>query len=302
MREPPGWVRRGPVAVVVWALLYGALRVLWAVSDPPDRMSPIGRDLLLDGWWAVLLCGAAAVLAVAMQVPASTAVRRLLLAGAGVTAAALAMSSALLLLDVVGGLLPGLGVEFFALGAASRAACLTGAVLLAGVAVTYSRRGREACLRCGRVAGRVRSRATPAWAWWGAYAAVAGCLLRIVAQYALFDDGMVFEVGPALVAFEVGFLLAGVALPLALVHGWGRRVGRWLLIVPGVALSAGLVAYFGFGTIQLTVETIRGAEQEWSMAFMWVAIPSYLVWGLGMGAAALAYFASTQPPCRRCGA
>ena len=37
------------------------------------------------------------------------------------------------------------------------------------------------------------------------------------------------------------------------------------------------------------------------LAFFWVAVPGYWVWGLGLGAAALAYYRLTRPACRVCG-
>ncbi len=35
--------------------------------------------------------------------------------------------------------------------------------------------------------------------------------------------------------------------------------------------------------------------------FLWIAVPAYLIWGLGLGAAALAYRHATRPRCRTCG-
>jgi hypothetical protein len=78
----------------------------------------------------------------------------------------------LLLLDVVGGLLPGLGVAFDAMAFLSRAGCLVEGLLVGAVTVAYRRRSLRACLFCGRTGVRVRLAKPPTWAWWAAYGAV----------------------------------------------------------------------------------------------------------------------------------
>jgi hypothetical protein len=74
---------------------------------------------------------------------------------------------------------------------------------------------------------------------------------------------------------------------------------------PASGIAGGLTIYFGIGTVQLAVETLRGTWDRGisslPLAFFWVAMPACLVWGLGLGAAALAYRRATRPPCRVCG-
>jgi hypothetical protein len=134
---------------------------------------------------------------------------------------------------------------------------------------------------------------------------VTGCLVRLAAQYAAGMADSPFTAGPSVIVFEAGFLLAGVLLPLALVHGWGRvfprgmpllagrRVPRWLLLGPGFALGVGLTVYFGVGIGQLAVETVNGTwnpgDGTYPLWFFWVAMPAYLAWGLGLTAASGAY-------------
>src|SRR5581483_6190848 len=99
-------------------------------------------------------------------------------------------------------------------------------------------RGRSACLFCGWTAQRMLPSKPPWWAWWAAYAAVAGCLVRLGAQFAIGfggiqrpQGGLRFAVESLL--FEGAFLLSGIALPLALVHAWGRVAPRWVPLLAG---------------------------------------------------------------------
>jgi hypothetical protein len=310
----PRWMAWAPQAAIAWALAYGSVRVWWAVGDAPS-FPPLGTDLIaFTGWRAVGLCAAAAGVTLALR----TAPWRwpLLVAAWGVSAALLA-ASALLLLDVVGGLLPGLGIPFHPVAFVSRAASLAGGLLVGAAAVAYRRRWRSACLFCGRTGTRVRPAQPPRWAWWAAYAAVAGCLIRVLAQLAVGFGSSLLQGGGSLLVFEAGFVLAGTVLPLALVHRWGRvlprwvpllagrRVPRWLLLGPAFGIAGGLTVYFGVGTVQLAAETLSGTWDRGAgslpLAFFWVAMPAYLVWGLGLGAAALGYYQVTRPSCRVCG-
>ncbi|GIG86154.1 hypothetical protein [Plantactinospora endophytica] len=292
-----------PSLVLLWALGYGGLRVHWALGGAPE-FPPLGTDLFpFAGWGAVALVGAAAPLAVAL-VRVDRWWWPLTGAAWGVSVALMALCP-LLLLDAVGLLIPGLGLSVDPVGFASRAGCLAGGVLLAVATDGYRRRCRgDRPLFGGRLAG------TPRWARVAAYLAVAGCLVRLAAQYAVGMAEIPIATGPAVLAFEAGFLLAGLVLPLALVHGWGRvfprwvpvlagrRVPRWLLLGPGFGLGLGLVGYFGVGTGQLAVETATGSwdpgDGTYPLWFFWVSMPAYLVWGCGLTVAALAYWRRTR--------
>jgi hypothetical protein len=270
-------------------------------------------EIAFTGWRAVGLCTAAAIVALALRTARWG--WPLFVAACGVSAALLA-ASALVLLDVVGWLLPGLGVPFHPVAFVSRAASLAGGILVGAAARAYRRRWRSACLFCGRTGIRVRSAQTPRWAWWAAYAAIVGWLVRLGAQVAA-GFGRLQSGGWSLLVFEAGFVLAGTVLPLALVHPWGRvlprwlpllagrRVPRWLLLGPASGIAGGLTVYFGAATVRLAAETLSGtwapSAGSLPLAFFWIAIPAYLVWGIGLGAAALAYYRVTRPPCWVCG-
>jgi hypothetical protein len=215
------------------------------------------------------------------------------------------------------GLLPGIGVVFNPLAFVNRLACLVEGALLGATAVAYRRRCRSDCLFCGRSGLPLRHARSPWWAWGAAYLAVVGCLLRLGAQLAVGFDTRLLQGSWSVVVFEAGFLLAGIVLPLALVHSWGRvlprrmpllagrPVPRWLLLGPAIPIAGAMIVYFGFTFVLLAASTLSGTiSQGWGSlppAFFWVAVPGYEVWGLGLGAAALAYYKVTRPQCGVCG-
>lgn len=310
----PRWVVWAPRAAVVLALAYGAVRVWWAVAGAPS-FGPRHADLIVfTGWGAVGLCAAAAAVALALL----TAPWRLplLLAAYGVSATLL-LASALLLLNVIGAVLPGLGVPFHPVAFVSQAACAAEGILVSAAAVAYRRRWRSDCLYCGRAGVRARTAQPPWWAWCGAYAAVAGCLVRFGAQVAVGFEGSLLQLSASLLLFEAGFVLAGTVLPLALVYTWGRvvplwvplvagrPVNRWLLLGPAFGIAGAMTAYFGVTLVMLAAATLNGTWAQLTgslpLAFFWVAVPAYFVWGIGLGAAALAYYQVTRPRCRSCG-
>ncbi|WP_146228111.1 hypothetical protein [Micromonospora sp. S4605] len=315
---PPAVTRRPtlPYAVLGWALAYGALRLCWAVAGAP-AFPPLDTDLMVfTGWWAVGLCAATALLGAALG--RARGWRPALVAAGWAVCAALALACALLLLDLVGLLILDPGAAFHPGAFASRLGCLTGAVLLAVALVDHRRRWRGDCRRCGRT-GEPGAHATavPGWARAAAWAAVVGCLVRLAAQVWVGFEDVPLSQGASMVAFEVGFLLAGVLLPLALVYRWGRSWPRWvpllagrrvprlLPLVPAAVFAVGLVGYFGIGLAQLTAETVTGTfdpgDGRYPLAFFWVAEPAYWVWGWGLGVAAVDYHRRTRRACPACG-
>jgi hypothetical protein len=311
----PGWRRWASQAAIAWAVGYGSLRVYWALGTAPSP-PPMHTDLVaFTGWWAVALCAAAAAVVAGLR---QARWRRLLAVTAWAVTAALAAASALLLLDVVGTLLPGMGLTVHPVAVLSRAACLAGAVLVGATALCYQRHWHGTCLACGRTGEAARPTRPPRWAFLAAWAAVAGWAARLLAQVAVGFGSGLLRTGGSVLLFEAGFLLAGTVLPLALVYRWGRvfpgwvpllagrGVPRWLVLGPALGLGAGMTAYFGATIVRLTAETVAGTWARhgfgsYSLWFYWATVPAYLAWGLGLGAAALAYRRATRPPCWTCG-
>ncbi|GAA4218678.1 hypothetical protein FHR32_004546 [Streptosporangium album] len=293
-----------PWAALAGALGYGTLKVYWAVGHAPAWV--FGSDLTLPGGLVSALCGAGAAVVIGLRLSGG---RLPLVVAAWALSVALMSASAMILLDVVGGILPGLGIPRDGIGFLSRLACAGVAVLVGATALSYQRRTRGDCLRCSRTDRRPPA-STPVWAYAAGYAAVAGCLLRLLAQFTMGVD-IPYRGGADLMIFETGFVLAGVLLPLALVHSWGRvwprwvlplagrKVPRWLVAGPGFGIAGALIAYFGVGLTQIVAETIDGTLEE--AAFMWVAVPAYTVWGIGLAVASVSYHRITRPPCTGCG-
>lgn len=309
-----------PLSLTV-LLGYAAIRAWWLVAGPPPvQLSPIGEDLVaVPGWPAVviLLLGAAAAATLARLSRAGAALRRTIVALTAALGLLMIGSAAMLLLDVVALLFPGIGVELFPAGMASRAAMAgSGVLLLIGVR-TQGRLVRDVCVRCGSAPRPARS---PWWVYLAAYLTVLGCLVRLGAQLVVgFSDNPLAQ-GVMMHLFEVGFLLGGVLLPLALAHGWGRvwpfwvpfvarrRIPRWLVLGPGAGLGVGMVAYFAMMLAQMVMERLQGRNPfppsgglDLPEPFFWVSVPAYLLWGIGLVVAARSYSMITRPSCRRCG-
>ena len=323
----PRWFAWVPQTAIAWALGYGVVRLWWALHGYP-HFGRLGFDLIfIAGWPVIALFATAAGLALALRFVPWT--RALLLAAWAVCAVHL-IACPLLLLDIVSAILPGIGLPFSAAGFFSRTGCLIQGLLLGSTAIAYRRRWRSECLFCGR--STLNSTLTsirpscpakpPRWAWWAAYSAAAGCLLRLVAQYTLASGDIARNLAETRLVvealiFEAAFLLAGIVLPLALVHSWGRtlpqwlpvlsgrRVPRWLLLGPAFAISPLMTVYFSITLLKIATDALRGTSAQtlapFSPAFFWIAVPAYLVWGLGLGIASISYYRITRPKCSACG-
>jgi hypothetical protein len=283
---------RAPRIAFVWAIAYGAVRVWFATGHAPDWILP--SDLLIPDWASVAACLASAALVIAVGRWPSN---RLLIAATWAAAGGWVAVCALALLDIVGAILPGFGLPHDLPALLSRAGGLTGAALLGATALARQRQLDPTCLRCSGTSSSLPAK----WATTGAWLAVAGCIGRLAAQVAVGFESQ----GLWAVLFEGGFLLAGVVLPLLLVYRPGRVFPRWMLLLPGAVLGTGITAYFGVGLIQMFGEVLRGERVfegiDLPAAFFWVAVPCYLVWGLGLATATYGYYGRTRKPCKGCG-
>ncbi|WP_329005426.1 hypothetical protein OHA18_18825 [Kribbella sp. NBC_00709] len=265
-------------AVLAWAAAYGVLRIWFATGHAPGWKLP-GNDLLVPNWVAVVGCLITALAVITIRP------KLLWLLAAGWLAAA-----GFILLDLVAAVLPGLGIPFDPLGMLCRLGAIAGAVLLALIARAH----------------QPTPKAWPPWvAVTGAGLAVVGCLTRLGAQAVVGFGQTPFGGNRSVIIFQGGFLLVGTALPFLLVSPIGRRFPRWMLLLPGYVIGAGMSAYFGVGLIQMIVAVVQGepifADIALPDSFFWVAVPAYVVWGAGLLAATRGYqFASTKASDSEC--
>jgi len=84
---------------------------------------------------------------------------------------------------------------------------------------------------------------------------------------------------------------AGLVPPLD-AAATGRRTGTCI------------TAYFGVGLIQMIGSALQGKPGfdggDLPAAFFWVAVPCYLVWGLGLATATYGYYGRTRKPGKWC--
>ncbi|WP_460649078.1 hypothetical protein [Kribbella endophytica] len=291
----PRWMRWAPLVSAGHAAAYGLVRLWFATGHAPDWELP-GSDLLISYWLSLAFCVLSAALLV---LPVSRVTIGLTWAAAAGWVAVCGFA----LLDVVAAVLPGLGIPFDPLGLLSRLGGLTGAALLAATALARQRQLDPSCLRCSGSRRPVTS--TPRWAIAGAAVAAAGCLIRLAAQAVVGFGSTPYDAGSAVILFETGFLLAGLLLPLLLVTRASRIFPRWMLLLPGGGLGAGITAYFGVGLLQMFAAVLQHepifGDIDLPEAFFWVAVPAYVLWGAGLLAATYGYYLRTRRPCRGCG-
>ncbi|MFE3461870.1 hypothetical protein ACFXKD_30370 [Nocardiopsis aegyptia] len=308
------------IATAAWSALYGLLRLYWTLTDTRPDLPPVGDDLIAFSDWPIIALAATTIaLTAALTRPAPPLPARALIAAAWATAALTTFSAVLLLLDVVALLLLNTsGIPFSPAAMAARLGALAMALGLAHTAGHAHRRWIADCTHCGRTPRtRPALQTTPAWAYAAAYTAIAGCLTRVLVQLPFGESTPMTPADPVEAAIAtIGLLLilgaAGVLLPLALVHPFGRTWPRWVpflatrpiprLLVLGPALFAtlGMNAYFGMNMAGLLLEgpdVYGGGFPDW---FWWASVGSYVVWGLGLAAATLFYARRTRPACDHC--
>jgi hypothetical protein len=201
-----------------------------------------------------------------------------------------------------------------------------GGLLWAATVLSYRRRVRGACDKCGRdgtIAGWTTPAAAARWGRWAVAVAVAVPTGYALTRWAWALDiplgvsraGLHKEAADSPGIWLAGALLATMAaggawLTIGLVRPWGETYPRWIpylrgrpvrprtAIIPAttVALlvtSAGLLfwRWLVMGRINLTADTWGLFVPE----FFWPA------WGAALGAAALAYHLRRRGQCRYCG-
>ncbi|SCG40572.1 hypothetical protein [Micromonospora inositola] len=204
----------------------------------------------------------------------------------------------------------------------ARCAALVGGILLAGALLAGQRRTTGACLACGRgddPRGWTTAASATRWGRWAAgvaavipvtYAAVrfawaAGIPLGISRDFLaeMQETGLVWA-GAGLGAFAT----VGAVLTLGLVRPWGERFPRWMIGLAGRRVPIGLaVVPAGLVAVSVTAASLGLVSNPrfWAMAggLSLTTLPMLFwpLWGVALGAAALAYHLRRRGVCRRCG-
>jgi hypothetical protein len=184
-------------------------------------------------------------------------------------------------------------------------------VAVAVAAVRAQRRGRGACVRCGRTGAR--SQDPRQIMTWAAYASVVPALAYASLKLHWgfggtvgLEDPTLFEgVRPWTPGFGDTVVMAavGVAVVLAMAHG-RPRVPRWVLLAPAMVSLLLLVPVGLIGTVGAVAAVASGefADRAGGLA-PWVAAgiyPTFLTWGILVAVVTVGYHHRTRGRCRRC--
>ncbi|MEU6622041.1 hypothetical protein ABZ926_14925 [Streptomyces litmocidini] len=319
----PRWVAR---ATVLWAVLYAGFGLVCVLTGTSLRYHGGGSGASWLGW-AVMTVGvsAAAVSGAVVVYELRPALRVLLLALcvlAGITAFSL-------LMDVIT-LMVGQGVDSPA-SAANKTLAAVGAVLLAATARS-DRPPAESAVRAPSVAPRIVRLAAWAgtlafvpyvamklvWAFGGTFAGITGEEMLAVSERngasGLFLTLESWGLDPTALLAALGvFLLWGLVRPWGQVFPrWtpflrGRRVPRWLPLVPALLGAATLAPYgvVGIGYLLLAAfgaVTMRPGDfhsPNDALLVGWIGMVAFALYGVALAVATRSYWLRTRPARRR---
>ncbi|MBE1612264.1 NYN domain-containing protein [Actinopolymorpha pittospori] len=349
----PAWVG---YAASAWSLLYAALGLFWtfggagfpfgAGHDPEPLESILGglpRTTAAPVIAGFGLIGTVVALAStrpgALRRPGRNAALRILVLGfAALSAVALLVvipDRRLLMIVAYAPILAGMGLWVLLTGSdlptianlglwtlTHQVGSVLGGLVWAGVAVSFARRKRAACVRCGRgdqTPAWTTSAAAARWGRWAVGVAVVVPLVYAATRWAwalgirlgiseeFYQQGRannIWWAGAALATLAIG----GAVLTLGLAQRWGetyprlvwfragRRVPPALAIVPASLVSI-IVTSAGLEYLRLM---FRPEFQENSWATMGPEL-LWPLWGVALAAATLAYHLRRRGACADCG-
>ncbi|MGF7033436.1 ribosomal protein S14/uncharacterized membrane protein YeaQ/YmgE (transglycosylase-associated protein family) [Paenibacillus mucilaginosus] len=328
----PNWAQ---YAVVVWSLIYGILGSYWAMggagfpfgeNDPRGHaMGSFLADLRADtGGAAVIFVGVVgtAVALAMLRKWRNRIIRFVLLIFAWSTSVALIL------------LVPDIRImqnfayafmlyfDLFDWPVVHQILCIAGGFLWGTTALTFQRRTREACMKCGRTdAGQGAAPvAAIKWGKWVTYIAVVTALpyglVRLTWAAGIpigVSDPTAINtqtLSESLIEAVLGILpICGAILTLGLIQRWGeifprwcvflagKRVPIWFAVIPAALASVMLIVsglklwihWFQEGSVT------RENWGELGPGLFW------LPWGISLGVATLAYYLRRRSSCKHCG-
>jgi len=283
----------------------------------------------------VLLATAVAALSMPTTNPRGTARTALLAAGWSVVALLLVVVPDMRLLARAG-YLPMLVVgapfgwppvdlaDIFTWQVVNMAISVAGGLLLARALLAWQFRTADACVSCGRgdgpSSGWTSAASAARWGRRAAYTAAAIPVLYALTRFfwlaivllgvveldpAEFDDDSVVWAGAGLGAFAC----VGAVLTLGLVQRWGEVFPRWMVGLAGkrvpiklATVPATIVAVFIMSASLGMVTSSAMGHLGNSGAFLAAPMLLWPLWGVALGAAALAYHLRRRGACATCGA
>jgi hypothetical protein len=199
--------------------------------------------------------------------------------------------------------------------------CIAGGLLWGATTLAYFRLARGACVACGRrgTPSRWTSPAAAArWGRWGVVFAVVAPLAYATTRLAWvvgiplgISESLLRQVRTEMIGAAAGLAsvaIGGAILTIGLVRPWGETFPRWMPILrgqrvpPALAIApATFVAVLVFAAgLGITRDVLRDGLRHVD----WLAHAPGLLWpfwGLGLGAATLAYYYRRRGRCPRCG-
>jgi hypothetical protein len=330
-----GWAALYGVLALVWTITGNGYPFAHDLTHGVSllRVLPAGTGAPLFA--AVLLTTAAAALAMAgpLTVRPPRVLRALLLGYGWLVAAALLLIVPDYEVLAVAGYAPmlllsvplGWSVEYaevFDWTLANKVFAVFGGVLLARALLTWQLRTAHACPWCGRRAGGAGWTSAASAARWGRWAVAVAAIIPVLysitrfAWLAGFPVGMsadslaeMRESGAVWAGAGLGaFGVVGAVLTVGLVRPWGERFPRWLVGLAGrrvpvklAVVPAGLVAVAvtAAGLALLSQPAVWDGLTDLNVGILPMVL--WPVWGIALGAAALAYHLRRRGSCARCG-
>jgi hypothetical protein len=199
--------------------------------------------------------------------------------------------------------------------------CVAGGFLWGATALAFFRRSRGACVACGRRSAPSRWTSPAAAARWGRW----GVGFAVIAPLAYATTRLAWVVGIPLGISESLFVqvrsemlgaaaglasvaIGGAILTVGLVRPWGEVFPRWMPFIGGrrvpPALAIAPASFVAVLVFAAGLGITRDALRDGLGGVDWLArLPGLLwpLWGIGLGAAALAYYYRRRGRCSRCG-
>lgn len=315
-----------------WPALVAAVALMAARAvEPylPGAQDYITSRGIIPAWEVWVAAGVAIVVAVALLAvpslgtPVPDGVRRAVLVAGWTSCVLLLWAAVGIVFDAFRAFfwVTGVPAEEFALvdwpGFLTRTVAFVALIIQTRVMLVFGRASRDACRRCGRVAGRpptVRHE-------WLAYVACGLAFLYPAVKYYWWLGGQFGR--PAIYpesfpAMETALLAGGVLLSLALIRPWGRVFPRWVPFLAGRQVPRSIPIVAGWGlSVALILQgatTIFGALSHLlggqplpldGSANSWVILTVYAGWslfGLALLGATYAYQQRTRGACPACAA